>query len=107
MINILVLHTNKLDTQIKNIYNKYFTQNPKDFLDLYEIILEKGIETVQNALSELEKISPLDICSEKIKLICNKSIAEKNNKTSTDSITIASANLLMQYSSLVPVSNIE
>ena len=97
----------KLDTQIKTIYNKYFTQNPKDFLDLYEIILEKGIETVKNALSELEKISPLDISSEKVKLICNKSIVEKDNNIANDAITIASANLLLQYSSLVPVSNIE
>ena len=39
-----------LDTRIKNIYNKYFTQNPKEFLDLYEIILEKGLNNVQKAI---------------------------------------------------------
>lgn len=34
--------------------------------------LEKGLKNVENALEELEKISPLDISSEKVKLICNK-----------------------------------
>ena len=29
----------KLDNHIKSLYNKYFTLNPKEFLDVYEIIL--------------------------------------------------------------------
>ena len=96
-----------LDTQIKNIYNKYFTQNPKEFLDLYEIILEKGISTVQNAIEELEKISPIDISAEKVKLICNKKIIEENIDTINDEIAIASNKLLIQYKSLVPNSNVQ
>lgn len=96
-----------LDTQIKNIYNKYFTQNPKEFLDLYEIILEKGISTVQNVIEELEKISPIDISAEKVKLICNKKIIEENIDTINDEIAIASNKLLIQYKSLVPNSNVQ
>ena len=68
----------KLDNHIKNIYNKYFTLNPKEFLDVYEIILEKGLEIVQNAIDELEKISPTDISAEKIKLMGDK-IGDDNN----------------------------
>lgn len=97
----------KLDNHIKNIYNKYFTQNPKEFLDLYEIILEKGLNTVQNAIEELEKISPIDISDEKVKLICNKQIIEENIDTSNDEIAIASTKLLVQYKSLVPNSNVQ
>lgn len=96
-----------LDNHIKNIYNKYFTQNPKEFLDVYEIILEKGINLVQNAIEELEKVSPIDISSEKIKLICNKQIIEENIDIANDEIAIASAKLLTQYKSLVPNSNVQ
>lgn len=96
-----------LDTHIKNIYNKYFTLNPKDFLDLYEIILEKGLENVQNAIKELEKVSPLDISSDKVKLICNKQIVENNIDISKDAIAKASTELLIQYKSLLPTSNIQ
>lgn len=96
-----------LDTQIKNIYNKYFTQNPKEFLDLYEIILEKGLNNVQKAIEELEKISPIDISAEKVKLICNKKIIEENIDTVNDEIAVASSKLLIQYKSLVPNSNVQ
>ena len=96
-----------LDTQIKNIYNKYFTQNPKEFLDIYEIILEKGLNIVQNAIDKLEKISPIDISSEKVKLICNKQRFEKNIDKSSDTISLASEKLLTQYKSLVPCSNVQ
>ncbi|MBQ3415433.1 MAG: hypothetical protein IJH39_08850 [Clostridia bacterium] len=97
----------KLDNQIKNIYNKYFTLNPKEFLDIYEIILEKGLNTVQNAIEELEKISPIDISAEKVKLLCNKKIIEDNIDTINDEITMASAELLIQYKSLVPNSDVQ
>ena len=97
----------KLDTHIKNIYNKYFIGNSKEFLDLYEIILEKGLDIVQNAIDELEKVSPIDITTEKIKLICNKQEIEENLGTSNDDITLASTELLVQYKSLVPCSNVE
>ena len=97
----------KLDTHIKNIYNKYFILNPKDFLDLYEIILEKGLKNVENALEELEKISPLDISSEKVKLICNKQEIKDNVDVFKDSITLASRKLLTQYKSLVPESDVQ
>ena len=97
----------KLDTQIKNIYNNYFTQNPKEFLDIYEIILEKGLDTVQNAIEELEKISPIDISSEKVKLICNKKIIEENIDIENDEIAVASNKLLIQYKSLVPNSAVQ
>ena len=97
----------KLDTKIKNIYNKYFTLNPKDFLDLYEIILEKGLDVVQDAIQELEKISPTDITTEKVKLICNKQKVEETIDISKDEIALASTQLLMRYKSLVPSSNVE
>ena len=65
------------------------------------------MDIVQNAIDELEKVSPIDITTEKIKLICNKQEIEENLGTSNDDITLASTELLVQYKSLVPCSNVE
>ena len=69
--------------------------------------LEKGLKNVENALEELEKISPLDISSEKVKLICNKQEIKDNVDVFKDSITLASRKLLTQYKSLVPESDVQ
>jgi len=97
----------KLDNHIKSLYNKYFTLNPKEFLDVYEIILEKGLDIVQKAIEELEKISPIDISAEKVKLICNKQKVEEKIDIPSDAIALASAELLIQYKSIVPNSNVQ
>lgn len=91
----------KLDTKIKNIYDKYYTQNPKEFLDLYEIILEKGIEKIEQAIKELEKISPINITTEKIKLISNRNHDIQSSEYK-DEIAESSKELLMQYKNLIP-----
>ena len=62
---------------------------------------------MQNAIEELEKISPIDISAEKVKLICNKQKIEENLDISSDEIAIASTELLIQYKSLVPNSNVQ
>ena len=62
---------------------------------------------MQKAIEELEKISPIDISAEKVKLICNKKIIEENKDTVDDEIAVASSRLLTQYKSLVPNSNVQ
>ncbi len=62
---------------------------------------------MQKAIEELEKISPIDISAEKVKLICNKKIIEENIDTVDDEIAVASSRLLTQYKSLVPNSNVQ
>jgi transposase len=58
------------DTQTKYIYEHYYSRDAKTFLHVLEIISEKGIEAVSDALRKLEKISPMDMSADKVRVIC-------------------------------------
>ena len=72
------------ETEMSQNWNKRYRDNMDKMKsgNIYEVAdvvrnlsymqQEKGIHTVQNAIKELEKISPIDISSEKVKLIYNK-----------------------------------
>lgn len=92
----------KLDTKIKDIFNKYYIENPKEFLDLYEIILEKGLDIVEKAIEELLKIVPTDITTDKIELICSRKPLPTKVNYEEDEIAKISAASLMQYTLLIP-----
>lgn len=62
----------QMNPKLQNIYNKYYTENPRDFIDLIEIISKEGLEKIEKVIKELEKINPLDINTEKIKLLSNR-----------------------------------
>jgi len=68
------------DTQIQQIYNRYYSKEAKIFLDVLEIIVEKGIAAVENALHELERISPLDMSADKVRAICDHTQQLSKNK---------------------------
>lgn len=63
----------QMNPKLQTIYNKYYTRNPKDFIMLVEIISQNGLDKIESIIGELEKISPLGIDTEKIKLLCNRS----------------------------------
>ena len=56
------------DTLVKNIYEKYYSKDPKTFLEVLDVIYEYGATTVSEALCKLEKISPFDMSSDKAAL---------------------------------------
>ncbi len=62
----------QMNSKLQKIYNKYYTENPRDFIDLIELISNKGLEKVEKSIKELEKINPLNINTENIKLLCNR-----------------------------------
>ncbi len=62
----------QMNPKLQNIYNKYYTENPRDFIDLIEIISYEGLENIEKAIRELDKINPLNINTQKIKLLCNR-----------------------------------
>lgn len=62
------------DTTIKNLYEKYYTTEPKEFLQILELIQEHGLETVEKAIEFLTKTSPLDLSAEKVKMSCRKNL---------------------------------
>jgi hypothetical protein len=66
------------DTRLKKIYEHYYTREPKIFLDVLEIIKEKGIDVVEKSLKRLEIITPFDLSADKIKIICAKAEEDKN-----------------------------
>lgn len=59
------------DTKIKNIFEHYYSKDAKTFLEVLEVIYEKGVDSVTDALQDLERISPLDMSVEKVKSLCD------------------------------------
>ena len=92
----------QVNPKLQNIYTKYYTQNPKDFLDLIEIVSKEGLENIEKAIKVLEKINPMDINTEKIKMLCNRKEETIMDKVveNTD-IEQHSKSLLNHYGSLL------
>jgi len=61
-------------TAIKNLYNKYFKQSPRDFIEVLELIKngEVSFEEVKNAILQLTQIGSSEITVDKIKMICSR-----------------------------------
>ncbi len=93
------------DTKIKNIYEQYYTKNPKGFLEVLEIIKELGADEVDKALKELRNITPSDLNPEKLKSFCKT----KNciNTAGQDRLSKKSKSTLSQYDMLRNLQNID
>ena len=66
------------DKRLQQIYKTYYTANPKDFIELLEYIAEIGEVKVYETIEKLEKITPIDISTDKIKLICGRKTNEEH-----------------------------
>lgn len=93
----------QMNPTLQTIYNKYYTENPKDFIELLELIGEKGLEKIQTVIKELEKLSPTGINTEKVKMLCNRNDNEKQktNQERTTEIEEKSKLILSQYGNLL------
>ena len=60
------------DTLIKNIYETYYSNDAKTFLQVLEVINELGAPAVSKAMDRLMKTSPLDLSADKIKVVCSR-----------------------------------
>lgn len=69
------------DKRLQKIYNSYYTENPKDFIVLLEYISEVGQEKVYDAIDTLQKLSPMELSTDKIKLICERNIEAETSCT--------------------------
>ena len=97
------------DTLIKNIYEQYYSNDPRTFLQVLEVIHERGAQTVAEGLSSLVRISPLDLSADKVKVVCDK-LGEKNNsitKRECSSLSRKIRTSLSQYDRLREVMNPE
>ena len=97
------------DTRIKKIYETYYSREAKTFLDVLEIINEKGVNAVENALLELCRLSPKDMSADKVRVICDKIKEDRNpmTKTGTDRLSRKSKSTLGQYDKLRELQNTE
>ena len=95
------------DTQIKNIYETHYSNDPKAFLEVLEIIKDKGVEKVAAAITELLQISPTDINADKIKVVCENHPVVRNfiSETGTDHLRDKIKSTLSQYDRLSEVMN--
>ncbi|NLO41568.1 MAG: hypothetical protein GX109_00865, partial [Bacteroidales bacterium] len=83
------------------------SKDAKTFLQVLELIYEKGINAVTEALNELERFSPLDMSADKVKVICEYKQEKKNYITEsyTDHLTEKSRNTLSVYDQLAAVQS--
>lgn len=93
----------QMNPRLQSIYTRYYTKNPKDFIELIEIVSEKGLEQVERVISELESISPLGISTEKVKLLCNRKedCFSEGKKDETLAIEEHSRSILSQYGDML------
>lgn len=89
--------------ELQKIYHNYYTGREKEFIQLLELIGEKGLAQIDNAIMTLQKVSPIDITTEKIKVICNRNNIPDSDKTKNciSDIEIKSRGILKSYSMLL------
>lgn len=58
--------------ELQEIYQEYYTSNPRDFIELLELIKEKDLITVLKAIAELKKIKKELVTTDNIKNIIFK-----------------------------------
>ena len=97
------------DTRIQKIYDTYYSSDAKNFLDVLEIIKEKGIDAVEEALLKLITISPGDMSADKVRMLCSVSEKEETaaDTPGTDHLSIKSQQTLSQYDILRQLQNKE
>ena len=93
----------QMDTNLKEIYFKYFNNNNKDFIKIIELVGNHGITSVNNAVNNLQKICPNNITLEKIEFICLRKDDPKviYLEDHNDEIRSNSLSLLNEFNSLL------
>jgi transposase-like protein len=97
--NSLVM--NQLNIRIKVIFEKFFFDNPREFLNLLDVVSEHGIEKVEKTIKKLSNTN-IAINLDNIKLIINKNVTTDNytNIYGIDSIEKLAQNQLNKYDEL-------
>ena len=94
----------QIDKSIAQIYNMYFKNKEKDFIELLQLIGDVGLDKVQRSISVIKKITPTSVSLDKIKFVC-----QRNNEAdfyneylnSKSDIVDNSMNLLRNYTEML------
>lgn len=98
----LAMH--QTSSKLQTIYKKYYTKKEKEFVELLLFIKEKSLEKIEEALKLLERLSPIDISTEKIKTICNRNISLNEKAITNSEIAVQSKEMLSRFKQLIPSS---
>lgn len=85
---------------LQKIYHSYYTGNEKEFIHLLELVGEKGWRQVEKAIKALQRVSPHDLSTEKIKTLCNRRDDITEMKFNGDTVT-RSKDALQAYSKIL------
>ena len=82
----------QLSPELQQIYQEYYISNPRDFIELLELIKEKDLDSVLKAVEELRKIKKELVTTDNIKNIIFKLPMDKESLETKD-ISIQNASL--------------
>lgn len=100
----------QMDVTLKEIYNSYFSDKPKQFIELLELIGDNNLLSVQNTINILTQKS-IEVNIENIKMIVNrKNEVEEVSGNKSDlqkEIEETSKRHLSLYDSIIGTKNVE
>lgn len=82
----------QLSPELQTIYQEYYINNPRDFIELLELIKEKDLISVIDAINELKKIKKELVTNDNIKNIIFK-LPSDNTSLKTYDISIQNASI--------------
>lgn len=82
----------QLSPELQEIYQEYYINNPRDFIELLELIKEKNLKCVVEAIAELKKIKKELVTTDNIKNIIFK-LPMDNTTSKTKDLSIQKASI--------------
>ena len=100
----------QLSPELQETYHKYYTSNPRDFIELLELIKEKDLESVLKAIKELSSIKTELVTTDNIKNIVFKLPDDTpldNRDTSIQNASLKQIAILNEMFNLKPTGRYE
>jgi hypothetical protein len=93
------------DIRLQQLYREYYVKKEKAFVELLYLCQEYSLEAIEQAVKALQKLTPRDITTEKIKTLCQRQAPWPQTVAVTESIIVAkSKEHLESYGALLPAS---
>ena len=61
-----------MNSNLEEIYNKYFLSKDKEFVQLLKLVGDVGLEQVEKSISMISKVTPTSVTIDKIKFVCQR-----------------------------------
>lgn len=92
----------QMSGKLKSIYKKYFVSCEKDSVELLEIIGKIGLQKVESAIYEIERLNPGSVDLDKIVVICSRKNTSPDFRTRPSGvIEEASRQMLSLYAAIL------